>query len=522
VPESIGNLTKLEVLHLESNELTGPLPESITNLVSLRRLFISQNQLTGSIPEPVDNLVNLTEVDLHYNNLTGPIPESIGNLVNLTRISLGTNALTGPIPESIGNLVQLTTLSLYDNELTGWLPESTSGLTSLRELSVSRNNLTGPIPESIGNLSELSSLFLSSNNFTGPIPESIGNLSQLAQLYMGANNLTGLIPESIGNLSRLAELSLSNNGLTGRIPPLFGNRGVLRSLDLQSNSLEGTVPLPTAQCGFLAEMYRGCSLSDNPGLCIPDIPEYRVLAPGGTLCGLPLDPTCEPIVHAEANVFLEGPYSNGAMQASPAFTDHCPSQQPYSSPEFDGTPLDCDKPDVVLSPPDSVMDWILVSLREDVTPGSEVAGSERTAFLKTNGSIVDTSGTILAFPGVAPGAYRLVVRHRNHASVMSADTLDLSDGFGSWDFTTAMTQAYSASGAPMKQLSDGRFGMFACDANVDGQITAPDFNLWNARTTAGATGYEQADCNLDGQVTAPDFNLWNANTTAGATSQVPD
>ncbi len=31
-----------------------------------------------------------------------------------------------------------------------------------------------------------------------------------------------------------------------------------------------------------------------------------------------------------------------------------------------------------------------------------------------------------------------------------------------------------------------------------------------------------ADCNMDGSVTAPDFNLWNANTTAGAASQVPE
>ena len=74
----------------------------------------------------------------------------------------------------------------------------------------------------------------------------------------------------------------------------------------------------------------------------------------------------------------------------------------------------------------------------------------------------------------------------------------------------------------MKQLRDGRFGMFVCDANVDGQVTAPDFNLWIEKTTSGATGYQQADCDLDGQVTAPDFNLWIANTTAGASSQVPD
>lgn len=82
--------------------------------------------------------------------------------------------------------------------------------------------------------------------------------------------------------------------------------------------------------------------------------------------------------------------------------------------------------------------------------------------------------------------------------------------------------AFTPGSAPQKRLGDGKYGLFACDANFDGQITAPDFNVWNAETTGGSTGYIQRDCNLDGQTTAVDFNLWNANTTAGASSKVPD
>lgn len=74
----------------------------------------------------------------------------------------------------------------------------------------------------------------------------------------------------------------------------------------------------------------------------------------------------------------------------------------------------------------------------------------------------------------------------------------------------------------MKNLGNSTWGLFAADGNADGQVTAPDFNLWIAATTAGATGYAPSDYNLDGQVTAPDFNLWIANTTAGAASKVPD
>jgi hypothetical protein len=105
---------------------------------------------------------------------------------------------------------------------------------------------------------------------------------------------------------------------------------------------------------------------------------------------------------------------------------------------------------------------------------------------------------------------------------MSSVLVDFSSGSGTWDFTTAMTQAYSGGGSPMKDLGDGSFGLFAADNNADGNVTAPDFNQWNAETTAGATGYVRGDHNLDSNVTAPDFNLWNANTTAGAATQVPD
>jgi len=223
-----------------------------------------------------------------------------------------------------------------------------------------------------------------------------------------------------------------------------------------------------------------------------------------------------------ANVYLEGPFAAGAMHRDAGFTDHLPNAQPYSDNFYDGTALDHDNPDVVSELPDSVLDWVLVSLRSDVIGESEVVGSQRTAFLLESGSIVDTSGGPLLFPDVPPGPYYLVVRHRNHADVMSADTLDLSDALGSWDFRTSMAQAYSAAGDPMKDLGGGKYGMFACDANADGIVTAPDFNLWNAGTTSGATGYEAADCDMDGSVTASDFNLWSANTTAGAVSRVPE
>jgi hypothetical protein len=166
------------------------------------------------------------------------------------------------------------------------------------------------------------------------------------------------------------------------------------------------------------------------------------------------------------------------------------------------------------------VDWILLEFRTGTGP--ETAVDTSAVILKADGSVVAPSGGSVTLPSGLNGSYYVVVRHWNHVSAMSSAAVDFSGGTGVWDFATALGQAYSGGAAPLKALSDGPFGLFSCDATADGFVTAPDFNVWNSATTAGATGYHAADCNLDGFVTAPDFNLWNANTTAGASSQVPD
>lgn len=221
----------------------------------------------------------------------------------------------------------------------------------------------------------------------------------------------------------------------------------------------------------------------------------------------------------DLTVLLEGPYAgSGAMSTAPLFDAARPASHPYVGAEFDGTSNEFDVPAAVPVMPGDAVDWVLVELR---------AGSADTAAVTTepgilleSGRVVSPSGDTLRFHGALPGSYWVVVKHRNHAAVMSSSAVDLSSGSASWDFTDSAAKALGTN--PMKSLGGGFFAMFAGDGSIDGIITAPDFNLWNASTTAGETGYVLSDYNLDGLVTAPDFNLWNANTTAGAASQVPD
>ena len=99
LPESIGNLTNLESLYLEWNDLQ-ELPNSFSSLTSLKNLAISNNYLS-SLPY-IGSLINLTYLDLGYNQMT-MLPESIENLQNLEYLYIFNNQLQS-LPESICNL----------------------------------------------------------------------------------------------------------------------------------------------------------------------------------------------------------------------------------------------------------------------------------------------------------------------------------------------------------------------------------------------------------------------------------
>ena len=86
------------------NEWYGVTTDDDGNVVRLKLPF---NKLTGPIPESLGNLQKLEELNLYSNQLTGPIPESLGKLQTLERLYLDSNQLTGPIPESLGNLQSL-------------------------------------------------------------------------------------------------------------------------------------------------------------------------------------------------------------------------------------------------------------------------------------------------------------------------------------------------------------------------------------------------------------------------------
>ncbi|KAJ1700952.1 hypothetical protein LUZ63_000731 [Rhynchospora breviuscula] len=252
----LSNCSNLQELILNNNKLGGTFPNIVANLsTKLQLLYLKDNYISGKIPHGIGNLANLETLNLYSNRLTGAIPESVGKLTQLKILRLHENYLSGPIPFSIGNLTQLTTLEMYNNNLDGQMPESLGNLQQLNWLNLFNNSLNGTLPETIFNLSSLSVTFdVSYNLLSGKIPMEVGHLTKVANLILDQNNFFGDLPKTLVECESLERLTLSNNLFSGIIPPLLGNIKGLRTLDLSTNRFYGVIPEELGNIYALEEM----------------------------------------------------------------------------------------------------------------------------------------------------------------------------------------------------------------------------------------------------------------------------
>ncbi|XP_062150453.1 protein NSP-INTERACTING KINASE 1-like [Alnus glutinosa] len=105
----------------------------------------SQN-LSGTLSPSIGNLTNLQIVLLQNNNITGPIPAELERLSKLHTLDLSSNFFNGEIPPSLGHLRSLKYMRLNNNSLSGAFPMSLANMTQLSFLDLSFNNLSGPVP----------------------------------------------------------------------------------------------------------------------------------------------------------------------------------------------------------------------------------------------------------------------------------------------------------------------------------------------------------------------------------------
>lgn len=220
----------------------------------------------------------------------------------------------------------------------------------------------------------------------------------------------------------------------------------------------------------------------------------------------------------DLKAFLEGPYAGNGMLAYLNFFDYLPFNQPFSGAPwyYSGTES------VTAIPSDDVIDWVLLELRDAASASSATSATRiarKAALLVEDGRITGLDGIDKVKLGnlVNDGLY-VIVWHRNHLGIMSANALVKSGGMYSYDFTDASSKVYGGSFG-YKQMVSGKWAMISGDGNADGQVTNADkVYIWNPQT--GTSGYKSGDFNMDGNVNITDkISFWRPNTSRS--TQVP-
>ncbi|KAH0988644.1 hypothetical protein GBA52_000127 [Prunus armeniaca] len=293
--DKLDHFEKLRVLDLAHNSISGPLPPSFGNLSCLEALRIDGNDLTGVVSQQhFTNLTRLVEFDASGNSLTLETTPHWLPPFQLTDLVLNDWHLEpSELPMWLQSQTQLETLIMPNTRISGTIPTWFWNFSSALEyIDLSENKLYGEVPHIFpssvyqniflgsnqfngslplvppkvelldlsnssfsgtlfhlfcnNNNSErkvLSNLHLDNNLLSGKIPDCFRNWKNLVVVNLETNNLIGNIPRSLGYLLSLNFLHLRNNHLHGELPPFLKKCTQLTILDLSHNKFLGKIPM---------------------------------------------------------------------------------------------------------------------------------------------------------------------------------------------------------------------------------------------------------------------------------------
>lgn len=194
---------------------------------------------------------------------------------------------------------------------------------------------------------------------------------------------------------------------------------------------------------------------------------------------------------------LEGPYIAGEMQTALNSLGFLPLNQPFNTAPWNYLGAE----NVAAIPSTNVVDWVLVELRDAASAATATTATRiarQAAFILSDGTIVGMDGiSMLQFDASISQQLFVIVYHRNHLGVLSANPLTQVAGVYSYNFTSGAGQGFGTNS--QKQLFESIYGMFSGDVNGNGVIETDDFTpAWIS--DAGETGMSPFDLNLDGEI----------------------
>lgn len=224
----------------------------------------------------------------------------------------------------------------------------------------------------------------------------------------------------------------------------------------------------------------------------------------------PLQYACPHPVTLRLRAALQGPYDPvaGRMRDDLRAQGLLPTSEPYTAmglPVVNNGPTpSVAAPVLQVTGPDAIVDWVHVELRDPVSSGTVVASCN--ALLQADGDIVSTNGVDPPSIMVDRPSCKVVVRHRNHFGVMTAQPMDATAGTINADFTSSALLCYGTGARIDRQ---GVLAMVAGNTNLDavlryvGSMNDRDpilQSIGGSVPTRVVTAYATTDVNLDGAI----------------------
>lgn len=166
---SLKNCTKLAVLGLTDNGISGKILAEFAAMGKLQTLFLGGNSLTGTVPALTSP--SLRAVDLSRNSLTGTVPlTALLGISDLVELNLFHNALSGTLAASRPHK-SLVVFDAHANSITGEVPSVYAvGMKSMDILHLQDNLLSGTLSPAFS-ASTVYSTNLTGNRLSCPLPQ---------------------------------------------------------------------------------------------------------------------------------------------------------------------------------------------------------------------------------------------------------------------------------------------------------------------------------------------------------------
>ena len=235
----------------------------------------------------------------------------------------------------------------------------------------------------------------------------------------------------------------------------------------------------------------------------------------------------QPII-LDITLFLQGVVQPGStmtnhIQTAPAIIMpnlKLPVVNPYSLPDS------CSSINNVAAI-GGIVDWILVEIWGEFTASGMFTNytllEQRALLLKTDGSVVDTNGQKPQLMLNTNDSVRVVVKHRNHLSVVSNAIFPFDEDI-IYDFSTNVGKALKPPLAiydPMVVMHNGIACLWAGDLNMNDIMDHVDMSIFNVEWRAGILGeYLTSDVNMDGRINNVDNSFVARNTQLGLYSPI--